>query len=130
MRMPTGSGILSCSRDELLHNGDFFLLDKKTESIRVEDVLSLIEKSRCLTIPFFPLSVGEMNGYLEAQNVPEEDIGLAGFICGNCPYRSLSGGVIHAPVCILFTPAIQNGGRRGQDMSSRLREAGKPLYRA
>ncbi len=138
----TSCAILGCGRDELLHNGDFFLLDKKTESIRVEDVLSLLEKSslaalgsckvylichaermnvsaqnkllklledrnrtnivilvcerdllletiksRCLTIPFFPLSSGEMDGYLEAQNVPEEDIGLAGFICGNCPYH-------------------------------------------
>ncbi|MFG6322240.1 MAG: hypothetical protein K1W41_12070 [Lachnospiraceae bacterium] len=134
--------ILGCGRDELSHNGDFFLLDKKTEAIRVEDVLSLLDKSslaalgsrkvylichaermnasaqnkllklledrnrtnivillserdllletiksRCLTIPFFPLSAGEMNGYLEAKNIPKEDIGLAGFICGSCPYH-------------------------------------------
>ena len=41
----TSCAILGCGRDELLHNGDFFLLDKKAESIRVEDVLSLLEKS-------------------------------------------------------------------------------------
>ena len=134
--------ILGCGRDSLGHNGDFFLLDKKDGSIRVEDILSLLEKSsvaalgsckvylichaegmnvqaqnkllklledrnrtnvvillcerdtlletiksRCLTISFYPLAAAEMNDYLSAKDVPKEDIGLAGFICGNCPYH-------------------------------------------
>lgn len=134
--------ILGCDRNALGHNGDFFLLDKKEGSIRVEDILSLLEKSsiaalgsckvylichaegmniqaqnkllklledrnktnivillserdtlletiksRCLTISFFPLTTAEMNDYLSAKGVPGEDIRLAGFICGNCPYH-------------------------------------------
>lgn len=138
----TACAILRCGRDDLSHNGDFFLLDKKDASIKVEDVLSLLEKSsiaalgsckvylichaegmnaqaqnkllklledrnrtnivillserdtlletiksRCLTISFLPLSEKEMNDYLAAKGVPKEDIALAAFICGNCPYH-------------------------------------------
>lgn len=136
------AAILGCSRESLSHNGDFFLLDKKEETVRVEDVLSLLDKSslaaigsckvymschaermnvqaqnkllklledknrtnivillcerdtlletiksRCLTIHFYPLMRQEMEDYLAARDVTEEDIGLAGFICGNCPYH-------------------------------------------
>lgn len=46
----TAAVILGCSRDELSHNGDFFLLDKKEESVKVEDILSLLEKSSLAAI--------------------------------------------------------------------------------
>lgn len=138
----TASAILGCGREELGHNVDFYLLDKQNDPVRVEDILTLLEKSsiaalgtckvylichaekmnvqaqnkllklledrnrtnivillcerdtlldtiksRCLTISFFPLSDKEMSSYLATKGISDEDTGLAGFICGNCPYR-------------------------------------------
>lgn len=138
----TASAILGCGREELGHNVDFYLLDKQNDPVRVEDILTLLEKSsiaalgtckvclichaekmnvqaqnkllklledrnrtnivillcergtlldtiksRCLTISFFPLSDKEMASYLATESVPAKDSGLAGFICGNCPYH-------------------------------------------
>lgn len=134
--------ILGCGREELIHNVDFYLLDKQNDSVRVEDILALLEKSsiaalgsckvylichaekmnvqaqnkllklledrnrtnivilicerdtlldtiksRCLTISFFPLSDKEMSAYLSTKGISAKDAGLAGFICGNCPYH-------------------------------------------
>lgn len=51
------------------------------------DTLLETIKSRCHTIHFHPLTSQEMEDYLAARDVPKEDIVLAGFICGNCPYH-------------------------------------------
>ena len=37
--------ILECCQKDLGHNGDFFLLDRKGNPIKVEDILSLLDKS-------------------------------------------------------------------------------------
>lgn len=37
--------ILGCCQKDLGHNGDFFLLDRKENPIKVEDILSLLDKS-------------------------------------------------------------------------------------
>ncbi len=68
-------------------------------------------KSRCLTISFFPLFGKEMSSYLASKGVSDEDTGLAGFICGNCPY--------HWEEVSDYFPALKDIGMRIQKISTR-----------
>lgn len=68
-------------------------------------------KSRCLTISFFPLSGKEMSSYLASKGVSDEDTGLAGFICGNCPY--------HWEEVSDYFPALKDIGMQMQKISTR-----------
>lgn len=44
------AALLQCHKENLLHNPDFYILDKEQSSIKVEDILQLLERSRTAAV--------------------------------------------------------------------------------